>query len=175
MTIIQLIKEFARTHQNIKSFNYAPVNRMGAGNTIYPTVWAEDPLRLTGDHKGVQTWEVNIAILGLADGDASEFAVQTAAMNIGQRLVKYLNDVRAITATYSAVTLREYYDDNASGARYTVRVQTISGLDLCADPFDPNKELQGVAVGLPSFGLEDPEGCAVFADKVGAFPNFTLK
>lgn len=175
MTIVQLIKEFARTHQNIKSFNYAPVNRMGAGNTVYPTVWVEDPLRLTGDHKGLQSWEVNVAILGQPGTQAEEPAVQTAAMNIGQRLVKYLNDTRAISATYSALTLREYYDDDAAGARYTLRISTVSGLDLCLDPFDPEKQLQGVAVNLPQFDLEDPEGCAVFAEKVGALPNFTLR
>lgn len=175
MKIIQNIKEFARTHRAIKSFTYGRPARLGAGNLVYPAVWVEDPIRARGDQRGAQSLEINVSILGQPGDEAGELQVQTAAFNIGLRLVHYLNEIRGATVTYSGLTLSEYYDDNAAGARFTLTVATAADLNLCADPFDPEGTLEKVSADLPKFDTEEPEGCEVFADKTGVLPSFTLR
>lgn len=171
MQIVNIFYDLARQHKAIKGFYYG--GQRGAGNSVYPLVWLDDPL--SGQASGaVASWSVNFDVLGIPETDAEIAAVQAEAFSAGlaiiEKLKGYPPGVLQVDR-FSFLTLRNYYDDNAAGVRFTVSLaQPVPG-NLCVEYFDPLKEFTTPAT-LPNFTADNPDGCAVFAD--GALPNFNL-
>lgn len=171
MQIVNIFYDLARQHTVIKGFYYG--GQRGAGNSVYPLVWLDDPLN--GQASGaVASWSVNFDVLGIPVTDAEISTVQGEAFNAGLALIEKLKAFPPgvlQVERFSYITLRNYYDDNAAGVRFTVNLaQPIPG-NLCIDYFDPLKQFTPLAT-LPDFATDNPEGCAVFTD--GALPNFNI-
>lgn len=180
MIIINIFYELARQHTRIKGFRYGRTYEKGAGNDSYPLVWVDDPItgRAAGSPEAgrVLGYTVNVDFLGLPGRGARVPEVQAAAIDAGLSFAERLTQIRGktgVTVTgFTFVTLRDYYDDDAAGARFTYTLAAANPVDRCADVFDPDKQFPPRA-DLPDFATDHPDGCAVFGDTKG-LPNFRV-
>lgn len=178
MQIVNLFYEIARQHKLVKGFRYGKSYEKGAGSDIYPLVWLDDPILGQSVNDATVRHTVNVDFLGLPKDDADTVAVQSLAYLVGlsfNEKIKELNrdqSVKERTENFSFLTLRDYYDDNAAGVRFTFTIVGPNPSNLCVDYFDPTKQLEKLKP-LPDFKTDNPNGCAVFSDKPG-LPNFEV-
>lgn len=178
MQIVNLFYELARQQKEMKGFKYGKGYSKGAGTDIYPLTWVDDPLTVSsaGPTINVMRWTVNVDVLGIPKDDADTLAVQVRAFLIGLSYIEKTKEIKNVTGldieSFTAVSLREYYDDNAAGWRFTYIVSAANPVNRCADYFDPDKEFNKDNP-LPDFNTQNPDGCAVFNDKKG-LPNFNI-
>lgn len=175
MQIVDTIYELARTNKLIKGFRYAKPSEKGAGSDSYPLVWLDDPISgqtTSGppNKLAVLRQTINVDFLGIPADDADVLAVQTAAYLTGLSFAEKLKDG---LDSFTWLSLREYYDDNAAGIRFTFYLTGANPVNRCGDFFDPAKQFD-VTPLLPKFLVNNPDGCAIFNDK-GTLPNFTLE
>lgn len=174
MQIVDFFYDLARQHDLIKAFYYGKAYDKGAGNSIYPLVWFDDPLSFRSAGNTIQ-YTVNIDFLGQPVNDADVMAVQTAAFNVGlsfrEKIKKQYGRIDFSVSDFNGLTLRDYYDDNAAGVRFTFNVIQANPVDRCADNFDPAKQFP-LTDPLPDFAVDNPTGCAVFGGDV--LPNFEI-
>lgn len=182
MQPIDLFYTLSREHKRLNSFVYGKAYEKGAGNNKYPLAWLDDPV--TGNTAGPQPsaplaqiqWICNVDFLGIPNNDADVINVQAAAFAVGLSFAEQINKTRHVNKYFAAgfnfISLREYYDDNAAGYRFTFTLQEANPVDLCADDFDPAKVFTDISP-LPAFNTIASEGCAVFTDKPG-LPNFSV-
>lgn len=175
MQIVNFIYELAKQHKSINGFIYGKSYEKGAANEAHPLIWLDDPIH--GQIKdNVLTCSVNIDILGIPDNNEQVLEVQTAAFNTGLSIAEKIKQTRKETGfgigEYNFLTLRDYYDNNAAGCRFTFTITFANPVNRCAEDFDPSKELPKVEA-LPDFNVENPNGCAVFSDKTG-LPSFKI-
>lgn len=177
MQIVNFFYELARQHAKIKGFKYGKPSDKGAGNDKYPLVWVDDPIlgRSTGTGATLQ-YTVNVDILGLPANDPDVGEVQGEAFLVGLDFTEKTKRDRPTTGFsldgFSFITLRQYYDDDAAGIRFTFVINQANPVNRCADDFDPDKQI-GAISPLPTFYVDDADGCAVFTDKTG-LPNFKV-
>lgn len=172
MQIIDILYDLARQHKLIKGFKYGKPSEKGAGSDKYPLTWVDDPIsgQTSGPANGplaIIRQTVNVDILGLPQDDSEVLTVQSTAYLIG---LSYAEKIKA--TSFSWVTLRNYYDDDAAGVRFTYTVQGVNPINLCGDFFDPDKQLS-IDELLPNFVADNPDGCAVFSDNK-TLPNFSV-
>lgn len=171
-----MLYELARQHKRIRGFRYDRVGEKGAGNDMYPLVWVDDPLTGFASSEGTVTYTVNVDILGIPKNDEDVRAVQTAAFDAGLAIYQRLKDTRVATQTtaggYNFVTLRDYYDDNAAGVRFTYTLVAANPLNRCVEDFDTVKQFPA-RQDMPDFNTLHPDGCAIFSEKAG-LPNFEV-
>lgn len=174
MEIVNAFYELARQHKQIKGFRYGKTSDKGAGTDNYPLTWVDDPIQGQSQADNVLTYIVNVDILGLPENEDDVLAVQTAAFKVGLSYREQLREIQNVTglrvSSISFISLRQYYDDNAAGYRFTYMVVSSNPLDRCEINYDPNKELSRDNP-LPDFKTENPTGCAIFNNKKG-LPNF---
>lgn len=176
MQIVNFFYELARQHKRIKGFTYNKAYQKGAGNSMYPLLWLDDPIagQLVGAN--VIRWTVNVDVLGLPGKDDEVTTVQAAAFDAGLSIIERIKNTRATTGVgidgFNFVSLRDYYDDGAAGYRFTMYLNQANPVNRCAEDFDPAKTFPAMAK-LPDFNVDHPEGTAVFTDGRG-LPNFTL-
>lgn len=178
MQIVNLFYEIARQHKLVKGFRYGKTYEKGAGSDIYPLVWLDDPILGQSVNDATIRYTVNVDVLGIPKDDADVVAVQSAAQLAGlsfNEKIKEMNRRQEIsnrTESFTFVTLRNYYDDDAAGMRFTFSIIGPNPSNLCADYFDPDKQLEKLKT-LPDFKTDNPNGCAIFNDKSG-LPNFEV-
>lgn len=174
MEIVDFIYNLAREHKRIKGFAYGRTYEKGAGNDFYPLVWLDDPITGVSEGDNMIRYTLNIDVLGIPENDTEVLTVQDAAFSAALSIIEKIKQTRKTTQisldSFSFISLRDYYDDNAAGHRFTVVLKQANPTDRCADDFDPDKQF-GKLSGLPSFLVNNPEGCAVFSD-VATLPNF---
>lgn len=178
MEIVNYLYSIARQHLQVKGFAYGKGYEKGAGTDMYPLVWVDDPIFGASQNSGkVIQHTVNVDFLGLPLNGVHVLSIQSAAQEIGLSFFEKIAKDRPATGIsspgFSFVTLRDYYDDNAAGVRFTFTMITSSPADRCAEYFDPEKQLPG-RLSLPDFMTDNPSGCAVFSDSA-ALPNFRTK
>ncbi len=175
MLIVELFYNLAREHKNIKSFVYGKNYTKGAGNTIYPTVWLDDPI-LCKVNKNVALYTANVDFLAIPELDRQAVWAQKEMLKIGLDFSEQIKKTRAVSGVsidyFSFITLRDYYDDKAAGARFTFNLIAPNPANICEDEFDPEKEFER-REGLPIFSVYGSDGCAVFSDKKG-LPKFDI-
>lgn len=177
MQIVNFFYELARQHDRIKGFKYGKPGAKGAGNDAYPLVWVDDPIlgQSTGTGATIQ-YTVNVDFLGIPTDEDEVGTVQTEALVVALTFVEKIRQVRQTsgfsTERFQFITLREYYDDNAAGVRFTFGINQANPVNRCAEDFDPLKQFPTVQA-LPVFEVDDADGCAVFTDKKG-LPNFQV-
>lgn len=176
MEIINLFYELARQHKQMKGFRYGKTSDKGAGTDIYPLTWVDDPISGQSPKDAVIRYTVNVDILGLPEDDNDVLNVQSAAFLAG---LSYREQIKTTAQTLgfsveslSFISLRQYYDDNAAGFRFTYYIVAANPLNRCESNYDPSKQFT-VDEPLPDFKTENPNGCAVFNDK-GGLPNFSI-
>lgn len=176
MEIVNIFYELARQHKQMRGFRYGKGSDKGAGTDSYPLTWVDDPLSGSSSPENVMRYTVNVDILGIPTDDADVLAVQSAALMAGLSYREQIKEMgQAVGYRVESLTflsLREYYDDNAAGFRFTYNVITKNPLDICVEHYDPTKQISRENP-LPDFQTENPTGCTVFNDKPG-LPNFTV-
>lgn len=176
MQIVNFFYELARQHKLIKGFNYNKSYGKGAGNDSYPLVWLDDPVYGQSLGTNALQYTVNVDFLGIPATEAEVPAVQAEAFLVGLSFAEKIKQIRTNTGfsveRFSFLSLRDYYDDNAAGFRFTYAINQANPVDRCAEDFDPDKQFTKIDA-LPDFKTDNPNGCAVFSDKKG-LPNFRV-
>lgn len=175
MQIVNFFYELAREHKRINGFIYGKSYEKGAANEAHPLVWLDDPI-LANSVGNTLRYSVNLDILGLPANDDEVLDVQGAALTAGLSMIERIKNVRAVSgfnvSDFNFITVRNYYDNNAAGVRFSLTVTAANPVDRCADDFDPNKQFP-TTEALPDFTTDNPDGCAVFSETAG-LPNFKL-
>lgn len=173
MQIVDLFYNLAREHKKIKAFFYGRTYEKGTGNEMHPLLWLDDPLYGVSNNQTLQ-YTCNVDILGIPENDSDVLNVQDSALSVGLTIAEKIKTSYTKTGftinSLSFVTLRNYYDNNAAGIRFTYTVNQANPVDRCNDDFDPDKQFTKPS-DLPDFKTDHPEGCAIFSDKPG-LPNF---
>lgn len=178
-SIIEMFRRQAREHKTIRSFYYNRNYEIGSGNEAHPLFWLEDPL--TGrNNANTFSNTANFSIL-FVPKDESEIAhLQNLAFSIGLNIlerIKYDNAVPvSILPTWSYLTLRNYYDNNACGCRFTVDFvqRNMQNLCLIEEQFDALKDFETENV-LNSFDVKTANACETFVNKLPVFDLKTSK
>lgn len=174
MQIINLFYELARQHKRLKGFMYGKGYEKGTAHEAHPLLWLDDPIYGRTIGNTIQ-YTVNVDILGIPQKGVSISEIQTAAFEVGIGLKERINDDEDLgfsVSDFSFLTLSNYYDNDAAGCRFTYTIIHANPVNLCADEFDPDKELTNLE-GLTNFKVDSAEGCAIFQNKHG-LPNFKI-
>ncbi len=172
MQIVNIFYELARQHKRINGFFYGKTYEKGAANEAHPLIWLDDPVY---GQKINQTlsYTCNVDILGIPENEKDVLNVQTAAFNVGLMIAEKVDQFAGFkTGGFTFMSLRDYYDNNAAGFRFTYTIVQANPVDRCIDEFDPAKQFPKIEV-LPDFKIENPDGCAIFSEKKG-LPNFKI-
>lgn len=174
--IIDIFRKQAREHKTIKSFYYNRNYEIGSGNDKYPLFWLEDPI--TGKNESnIFTNSVNFAILFVPKDIQTIQELQNLAFSIGLNIIERIkantNSPISILPNWTYLTLRNYYDDNAAGCRFSVNFTQRNMQNLCLidEQFDNNKEFDKNEP-LKDFTIDPASKCETFVNK---FPVFDLK
>lgn len=174
-TIIDIFRRQAQQHKTIKAFYYNRNYELGSGNETHPMFWLEDPIYgKNKDNLFINT--VNFNILFLPDRDKNVQYLQNIAFSVGLNIIERikLNDFGiSIMPDWTYLTLRDYYDNDACGCRFTVNFTQANMQNLCLieDQFDPDKKFESKQV-LPDFTISPTGNCEVYVNK---FPDFNIK
>lgn len=181
MEIVNLFYELAKQAKTVRGFVFGKAYNKGAGNDMYPLVWLDDPITgtsYTNQETGrVIQYTVNVDFLGIPETEDDVLAVQSAAFDLGLAFFEKFKQIRPITGVSSSgftfVSLRNYYDDNAAGYRFTFTLLAANPIDRCAEFFDNGKSFP-TRKDLPDFLTDNPDGCAIFQDG-NSLPSFKIK
>ena len=181
MGTVDTFRELARHHIALNAFYYGRAYEKGFGEELHPLLWLDDPItgRSAGPNNNAISVTVNFDVLGLpkdSKNDKDVERIQDAAMYTALSLLEKIGEdpfAALSVAGWTWITLRDYYDNNAAGVRFTVELTAANPAALCDNPFDPDKDFS-TGRTLPDFNVDHASGCEVFNDgKV--FPDFTLR
>ncbi len=175
-TILNIFRQQARQHKTIKAFYYNRNYELGSGNETHPLFWLEDPI--TGRNQdNVFTNSVNFSILFLPSTEESVQHLQNLAFSIGLNIIERIKKDRAsgitIRPDWTYTTLRNYYDNNACGCRFSVNFTQVNMQNLCL--IDEQFDVDGVfgeEKPLNDFDVSPLGSCDVFAHKL---PDFDIR
>lgn len=143
--ILNTFRKQAREHKAIRSFYYNRNYEIGSGNEKHPLLWLEDPIMGRNlDH--VFTSTVNFSILFIPDDETEVNCLQNIAFSVGLNILERIKaDVEsevAIQPNWSYLTLRNYYDNNACGCRFSLELthRNMQNLCLIEEQFDVDKQ-----------------------------------
>lgn len=173
MQIVNFYYELARQNKRVNGFIYNAAYNKGIGHEAHPLVWLDDPItgRQADAQGAVQEWTVNMDVLGIPKNEAQVEAVQSEMFSIGLSIIEKARQVRKqfvrsfAISSYTFVSLRNYYDNDAAGFRFTMTVTAPNPVNICADDYDPDKQLLNPD-GLPDFSTDNPSGCAIFSSSM---------
>ena len=175
-SILQIFRQQAQQHKAIKAFYYNRNYELGSGKETHPLFWLEDPL--TGRNQdNVFTNSVNFSILFLPTTEESVHHLQNLAFSIGlniiERIKKNPDYGISIRPDWTYATLRDYYDNNACGCRFSVNFTQINMQNLCLidEQFDTDNQFEDEAL-LSDFDMFPANNCEVFVQKL---PDFDIK
>ncbi|NDV83960.1 hypothetical protein [Bacteroides sp. 51] len=175
-TVVDTFRELSRKHKLIKSFYYDKNYELGEGNEVHPLFWLEEPIyaKNKGSEGGAFTITANFCILLIPTNDMDVLRCQSLALSAGLNMIEKLKfDEYAelsVLPDWTWVTLSDYYDNNASGIRFTVNLslKNISNYCLLGEHFDDNKEFETKEV-LNSFDVNAKSKCETFVNKPLSF------
>lgn len=179
-SIVNIFREQARQHKAVQAFYYDRTYELGSGRENHPLVWLEDPI--TGDNRNnLFVNSVNFSVLFIPKDKSEVLKFQDLAFSVGlniiERIKKNLNAYRiSILPDWSYITLRDYYDNNACGCRFSVNFNQVNMQDLCLieEQFDADGDLQSPET-LADFDLTPSNTCEVFTNKLPVFDLKTSK
>lgn len=174
--ILQIFRQQAQQHKTIKAFYYNRNYELGSGKETHPLFWLEDPL--TGRNQdNVFTNSVNFSILFLPSTEESVHHLQNLAFSIGLNIVERIKKNPdygiSIRPDWTYTTLRDYYDNNACGCRFSVNFTQVNMQNLCLidEQFDTDNQFENESL-LPDFNMFPANNCEVFVQKL---PDFDIK
>ncbi|MDR0823574.1 MAG: hypothetical protein LBN74_00645 [Prevotella sp.] len=176
-SIINIFKEQAREHKLIKAFCYNRDYELGNGKDTYPLFWLEDPVRGYNKENTFSN-SVDFSILFLPCGEESVSHLQNLAFSTGLNIIERIKKQKhtlglSISSGWDYMTVRNYYDDNAAGCRFSVTFTQMNMQNLCLidEQFDPDKAFADSG-SMPDFNIAPANNREIFTDK---FPDFDLK
>lgn len=176
-SIVELFKNQAREHRSIKSFYYNRNYELGSGKEQHPVFWLEDPI-LGQNKKNVFECSVNFSILFIPKDDDEVLTFQNRAFSIGLNILERINQTCSeeitILPLWNYITLRNYYDNNSCGCRFSVNLSMCNTQNLCLieEQFEATKSFELTKKSLHDFSLFNSSSSEVFKDKL---PVFDLK
>lgn len=175
-SILQIFRQQAQQHKTIRAFYYNRNYELGSGKETHPLFWLEDPL--TGRNQdNVFTNSVNFSILFLPTTEESVHHLQNLAFSIGlniiERIKKNPDYGISIRPDWTYTTLRDYYDNNACGCRFSVNFTQINMQNLCLidEQFGAENQFEDKSL-LPDLDMFPANNCEVFVQKL---PDFDIK
>lgn len=175
-TIIETFRKQAREHKSIKAFYHNRRYELGSGKDIYPLFWLECPIN-GRNRDNVFSSSINFSILFTPDTKRKIEELQNLAFSIGLNILERIKQNRdaeiSISPDWTYTTLREYYDDNAIGCRFSVNIthRNMQNLCLINEQFDESGEFSKNKP-LKDFDIKPANNCETFVNK---FPTFDLK
>lgn len=176
-SIVNTLAHQAREHRSIKTFYYHRNYELGSGKDTHPLFWLEDPIYgRNQDNTFVNS--VNFAILFAPDKERNIADLQNMAFSIGLNIIERIKqDASApfsIRPDWTFTLLRNYYDDDACGCRFSVNVaqRNMQNLCLIEEQFDIDKQWPETE-HLPEF--DTTSGRQTFAGKLPVFDLKTRK
>lgn len=178
-SIIDIFKTQAREHKSIKAFYYNRNYELGSGKDNYPLFWLEDPI--SGQNKdNVFSNSVNFSILFIPSETRKVNELQNLSFSVGLNIIERIKANKeipiSILPNWSYTTLRNYYDDNATGCRFSVNFtqRNMQNLCLIEEQFDINKEFEKNET-LKDFIITPANNCETFVNKLPVFDLKTSK
>lgn len=178
-SIIEMFRHQAREHKSIRSFYYNRNYEIGSGNEAHPLFWLEDPL--TGrNNANTFTNSVNFSILFVPKDEMMVANLQNQAFSIGLNIIERikLDDTIpvSILPSWNYLTLRNYYDNNACGCRFSVEFvqRNMQNLCLIEEQFDSQKNFDA-SHPLNDFEVKISNACETFVNKLPVFDLKTSK
>ncbi len=174
--IVDIFRKQASQHRSIKAFYYNRNYELGSGKEQHPLFWLEDPIG-GRNQNNTFTNSVNFAVLFIPDKDRTITELQNLAFSTGLNIIERIKQDETsaigIKPDWTYTTLRNYYDDNACGCRFSVNFVQVNMQNLCLieDQFDENKGIEKEAA-LNNSSMKLPDNCEVFANK---FPEFNIR
>lgn len=183
-SIIRTFYNIAREHKLIRQFKYDRLSKgSGIGEENHPLLFLEDPIYV-GDstlNDGSVRCTINFDIVMTPQAfenynkkQLTPDECQTVAHAIALNIVAFIKDMEhhyddydeeKFNTTmkvmyYNFVTLRHWYDNDASGVRCTMVITVDNPIDYCdlGEHFDPNKEFD-LGELLQPIDTDDAEGC----------------
>ena len=177
--ITNILFELARQHKEIRAFRYGSIAESGTGSEAYPLLWLEEPLFADNGDARLLRIRFNFSVTAIPDEKSEVNAIQKQCFTIGLSVIEKMRKIQAQTllsvASFNALTLRDYYDNDCAGVRFSVTVTRLNPQDLCRldEQFDPAKTFPR-AQELPCFNSASDNGYTLFPDK-HILPTFDLK
>ena len=175
-SILHIFRQQAQQHKTIKAFYYNRNYELGRGNETHPLLWLEDPI--TGRNQdNIFTNSVNFSILFLPSTEESVHHLQNLAFSIGlniiERIKKNTDYGITIRPDWTYTTLRNYYDNNACGCRFSINFTQVNMQNLCLieDQFGADNQFEDQSP-LSDFDIQPANNCEVFVQKL---PDFDIK
>lgn len=175
-SIINILKQQACEHKAIKSFTYNRTHELGSGKQQYPLFWLEDPI-YGRNEDNIFTNSLNFSILFIPSADKTVLQLQNLAFSAGLNIIERikLDKTSGITIKpdWTYITLRDYYDDNTCGCRFSINYTQVNMQNLCLihDQFDAHSPQPETTEQLADFDL-NTAGSRIFVDKL---PQFDIK
>lgn len=178
-SIIEVFRTQARQHKTIRSFYYNRNYEIGSGNEPHPLFWLEDPIS-GRNQQNTFTNSINFSILFVPSQGDDVQALQNLAFSIGLNIlerIKHNNQSPvSVLPTWTYLTLRDYYDNNTCGCRFSVELvhRNMQNLCLIDEQFDSDKEFDSNQP-LRNFDVSVANSCETFVNKLPVFDIKTSK
>lgn len=173
--IIDTFRKQAKEHKAIQAFYYNRKYELGSGKENYPLFWLECPIN-GRNRENTFSNSVNFSILFIPKEQTVE-QLQDLAFSIGLNILERIklnadSDI-SILPDWTYLTLRDYYDDNAVGCRFSVNFTQRNMQNLCLinEQFDESGEFDN-SKPIKDFDIKPANNCEIFVNK---FPEFDLK
>lgn len=134
-SIVEAFREGALKHRSVWTFKYQDKILINAqpNNKYYQVILETDGY--FDQKRDSHLLTINLDVLGFVDKD--EQTTQDIASQIGLSIInKVVNDNRNIMSLegYTILLFTKSTDDNAAGARFTIRLAVPSFMDYCTEP-----------------------------------------
>lgn len=197
-SIIRTFYNIAKEHKLVRQFKYDRLSKgSGIGEENHPLVFLEDPIYVSDStlNDGSVRCTVNFDVVMTPQAfenynrrQLTPEECQTVAHSIALNFVAKLRDISnnyenydeneyntsIKVISYSFITLRNWYDNNAAGVRCTMVISVDNPINYCdlEEHFDPDKEFDLNEL-LQPINTDDAQGCydVSFDYKL---PKFTL-
>lgn len=197
-SIIRTFYNIAREHKLVRQFKYDRLSKgSGVGEENHPLVFLEDPIYVNdstlsdGSVRCTVNFDVVMTPQAFENFNTRQLSVeecQTVAHSIALNFVAKLKDISINydeydeeeyntsikVISYSFITLRNWYDNNAAGVRCTMLITVDNPINYCdlEEHFDPSKEFD-LGELLQPINTDDAQGCVDVSFDY-KFPKITL-
>jgi hypothetical protein len=170
-SILNIFRRQAREHKTIKAFYYNRNYELGNGKENHPLLWLEDPV-YGHNQDNVFVNSVSFSVLFIPSTEESVSHLQNLGFSIGLNIIERIKKDTAcgisIRPDWTYTTLRDYYDNNACGCRFSINFSQVNMQNLCLidEQFDTEKEF------VPDLSGLLPDNTEIFDHKL---PDFDIK
>lgn len=183
-SIIRTFYNIAKEHKLVRQFKYDRLSKgAGIGEENHPLVFLEDPIYIQDSTLSDGTLRVNVNFDVVLTPQAFENynmkqlsveECQSVAHSIALNFVAKINDIASHyddydeekyntslrVIRYNFATLRNWYDNNASGVRCSMVISVDNPIEYCDldEHFDPDKEFN-LGELLQPIDTDNAQGC----------------